>query len=138
MASIGIGIGIEDLILQVLVLVLVLNFGNCQVLVLVLVLTLGSSEVLVLVLVSEKWYCPCLIHPYATLSVCNAFCLFQENPSFFVLGQKGRRRRSCSYCCMWRFENGNRETQLVTKPSFFLEENTQRKKRCALKIRCKS
>ena len=55
MASIG--IGIEDLILQVLV--LVLNFGNCQVL--VLVLTLGSSEVLVLVLVSEKWYCPCLI-----------------------------------------------------------------------------
>ena len=55
MASIGIGIGIEDLILQVLV--LVLNFGNCQVLVLVLVLTLGSSEVLVLVLVSEKWYC---------------------------------------------------------------------------------
>ena len=54
MASIG--IGIEDLILQVLVLVLVLNFGNCQVLVLVLVLTLGSSEVLVLVLVSEKWY----------------------------------------------------------------------------------
>ena len=58
MASIGIGIGIEDLILQVLV--LVLNFGNCQVLVLVLVLTLGSSEVLVLVLVSEKWYCPSL------------------------------------------------------------------------------
>ena len=41
MASIG--IGIEDLILQVLV------------------LTLGWSEVLVLVLVSEKWYCPCLI-----------------------------------------------------------------------------
>ena len=60
MASIGIGIGIEDLILQVLVLVLVLNFGNCQVLVLVLVLTLGSSEVLVLV--SKKWYCPCLLH----------------------------------------------------------------------------
>ena len=59
MASIGIGIGIEDLILQVLVLVLVLNFGNCQVLVLVLVLTLGSSEVLVLV--SEKWYCPSLV-----------------------------------------------------------------------------
>ena len=57
MASIGIGIGIEDLILQVLV--LVLNFGNSQVL--VLVLTLGSSEVLVLVLVSEKWYCPCLV-----------------------------------------------------------------------------
>ena len=55
MASIGIGIGIEDLILQVLV--LVLNFSNCQVL--VLVLTLGSSEVLVLV--SEKWYCPCLL-----------------------------------------------------------------------------
>ena len=62
MASIGIGIGIEDLILQVLVLVLVLNFGNCQVLVLVLVLTLGSSEVLVLVLVSEKWYCPSLLY----------------------------------------------------------------------------
>ena len=62
MASIGIGIGIEDLILQVLVLVLVLNFGNCQVLVLVLVLTLGSSEVLVLVLVSEKWYWSCLIY----------------------------------------------------------------------------
>ena len=54
MASIG--IGIEDLILQVLV--LVLNFGNCQVL--VLVLTLGSSEVLVLV--SEKWYWSCLVH----------------------------------------------------------------------------
>ena len=60
MASIGIGIGIEDPILQVLVLELVLNFGNCQVLVLVLVLTLGSSEVLVLVLVSEKWYWSCL------------------------------------------------------------------------------
>ena len=61
MASIGIGIGIEDLILQVLV--LVLNFGNCQVL--VLVLTLGSSEVLVLVLVSEKWYCPSLVCVYS-------------------------------------------------------------------------
>ena len=57
MASIG--IGIEDLILQVLV--LVLNFGNRQVLVLVLVLTSGSSEVLVLVLVSEKWYWSCLL-----------------------------------------------------------------------------
>ena len=45
MASIGIGIGIEDPILQVLVLVLVL--------------TLGSSEVLVLV--SEKWYCLSLL-----------------------------------------------------------------------------
>ena len=66
MASIGIGIGIEDLILQVLVLVLVLNFGNSQVLVLVLVLTLGSSEVLVLVLVLEKWYCPCLLPTYTT------------------------------------------------------------------------
>ena len=65
MASIGIGIGIEDPILQVLVLVLVLNFGNCQVLVLVLVLTLGSSEVLVLVLVSEKWYCPSLVDKFA-------------------------------------------------------------------------
>ena len=69
MASIGIGIGIEDLILQVLVLVLVLNFGNCQVLVLVLVLTLGSSEVLVLV--SEKWYCPSLVSTFVVLHFCN-------------------------------------------------------------------
>ena len=61
MASIG--IGIEDLILQVLV----LNFGNSQVLVLVLVLTLGSSEVLVLV--SEKCYCPCLLHTSITIPI---------------------------------------------------------------------
>ena len=65
MASIG--IGIEDLILQVLV--LVLNFGNSQVLVLVLVLTLGSSEVLVLV--SEKWYCPCLVEVYPISKTCH-------------------------------------------------------------------
>ena len=75
------------------------------------------------------------IHPYATLSVCNAFCLFQENPSFFVLGQKGRRRRRCSYCCMWRLENRNRETHVSRNHSLFLEENKQRRKRCALKIR---
>ena len=73
MASIGIGIGIEDLILQVLV--LVLNFGNCQVLVLVLVLTLGSSEVLVLV--SEKWYCLSLI--CSALHKCKARVMFVGN-----------------------------------------------------------
>ena len=79
MASIGIGIGIEDLILQVLVLVLVLNFGNCQVLVLVLVLTLGSSEVLVLVLVSEKWYCPSLIRKSMAFTCEYAFSITSLN-----------------------------------------------------------
>ena len=79
MASIGIGIGIEDLILQVLV--LVLNFGNCQVL--VLVLTLGSSEVLVLVLVSEKWYCPSLIYSIVKLNGDTAITFkFDKEPLF--------------------------------------------------------
>ena len=59
MASIGIGIGIEIPIFQVLVLELVLNFGSCQVL--VLVLNFGPFQVLVLVLVLKNWYCPCLL-----------------------------------------------------------------------------
>ena len=57
MASIGIGIGIEIPIFQVLVLELVLNFGSCQ----VLVLNFGPFQVLVLVLVLKNWYCPCLL-----------------------------------------------------------------------------
>ena len=44
MASIGIGIGIEDPILQVLVLELVLNFGSFQVLVLVLTLQSRNTK----------------------------------------------------------------------------------------------
>ena len=39
------------------------------------------------------------IHSPATAFSCNAFRVFRENPRFVVLGQKGRRRRSCSYGC---------------------------------------
>lgn len=72
--------------------------------------------------------------PHRTAFSCNTFCLFWKYPRFVVLGQKGRRRRSCTYRCEWRLENGTRKTQVSRNLSHFLEENKQRRKHCALEL----
>ena len=76
-----------------------------------------------------------IIQPYVTRSVCNAFCLFQENPSFFVLGQKGRRRKALFILLYVEIRERKQKTHVSRNLSLFLEENKQRRKRCALKIR---
>jgi|OM-RGC.v1.033963229 hypothetical protein len=46
------------------------------------------------------------------------------------LGRKGRRRRSCSYSCEWRFENRKKKNACFTKPFSF----SSRKQNVALLI----